>query len=324
MIRRREFIAGLGAAAWPLAARAQQATMPVIGFLNATELDYRVTAFRQGLKEAGFVEDQNVEIDYRWAEGQFDRLPAMAADLVRRKVSVLVTGGGATVALAARAATDTIPIVFTSGADPVASGLVTSLSHPGGNITGVSALVVSLWAKQLEMLREAVPNASVIGFLDNPSTDPTTRDFNRGVQAAADAFGLKLVVANASADSDFEGAFASFVQNRVGALLVSSNAFFTNRRHHLVALAAAHSMPAIYSFREIVAAGGLMSYGTSLAENYRLTGTYAGRILKGEKPGDLPVQLVTKVELVINLKTAKTLGITFPLTLLGRADEVME
>jgi putative ABC transport system substrate-binding protein len=322
-MRRRDLIALLGgAAAWPLAARAQQRALPVIGFLNATELDYRVTAFRQGLKEIGFVEDQNVVIDYRWAEGEFDRLPAMAADLVRRKVSLLVAGGGARVALAAKAATDTIPIVFQIGADPVDSGLVTSLSRPGGNVTGVGILVVSLWAKQLEMLHEAAPNASVIGFLDDPG--PGSPIGVAQVQAAADALGLKLVVVNASADNDFEGAFATLVQNRAGALLVGSNAFFNSRRHHLVALAAAHSIPAIYSYREIVAAGGLMSYGTNLAEGYRLAGTYAGRILKGERPGDLPVQLATKVELAINLKTAKALGITFPLTLLGRAGEVIE
>jgi putative ABC transport system substrate-binding protein len=323
-IRRRQFITLLGgaAAAWPLAARSQQRALPVIGFLNATELDYRVTAFHQGLKQMGYVEDQNVVIDYRWAEGDFDRLPAMAADLVRRKVSVLVAGGGARVALAAKAATDTIPIVFQIGADPVDSGLVTSLSRPGGNMTGVSILVVSLWSKQLEMLHEAVPNAGVIGFLDDPG--PGSPIGVAQVQAAADALGLKLVVVNASADNDFEGAFVTLVQNRAGALLVGSNAFFNDRRHHLVALAAAHSIPAIYSYREIVAAGGLMSYGTSLAEGYRLAGAYTGRILKGEKPGDLPVQLATKVELTINLKTAKALGITFPLTLLGRADEVIE
>jgi putative ABC transport system substrate-binding protein len=224
----------------------------------------------------------------------------------------------------AKAATDTIPTVFVVGADPVDTGLVISLSRPTGNMTGVSTLVVSLWAKQIEMLHEAVPNTSVIGFLDYPTINPAINGYRREVQAAADALGLKLVVAKAGADGEFEGAFASLIQNRVGALLVSSNPFFTNRRHHLVALAAAHAIPAIYSLREIVAAGGLMSYGTSLAEGYRLAGTYAGRILKGEKPGDLPVQLATKVELTLNLKTARTLGINFPLPLLGRADEVIE
>jgi putative ABC transport system substrate-binding protein len=324
MIARRDFITLLGgAAAWPLAARAQQSKLPVIGFLDATELDFRVVAFRQGLTEMGYVEDHNVVIDYRGAEGQFDRLSAMAADLVRRKVSVLVTGGGSTVALVAKAATDAIPIVFTIGADPVESGLVTSLNRPGGNMTGVSVLVVALGAKEIEMLHEAVPNAGVIGFLDNPNAGAGATAA-REMQAGADALGLRFVVVEAGADSDFEGAFASLVQNRVGGLVVSGNPFFTNRRHHVVALAAAHSIPAIYSNREAVAAGGLMSYGANLAEGYRLAGTYAGRILKGEKPGDLPVQLATKVRLTLNLKTAKALGLTFPLTLLGRADEVIE
>jgi putative ABC transport system substrate-binding protein len=324
-MKRRAFITLLGgAAAWPVAATAQQAALPVIGFLDATELDYRIPAFRQGLKEIGYIEDHNVVIDYRWAQGRYDRLPSMAADLVRRKVTVLVTGGGATVALVAKAATNTIPTVFMIGADPVASGLVSSLSRPAGNMTGVSNLVVSLWAKQIEMLHEAVPNASVIGFLDNPNGNPVTTGNGRDVQAAADALGLKLVVVKAGADSEFEGAFASLVQSRVGALLVSSNAFFRRSSQYLIALAATHSIPAVYSWREAVEAGGLMSYGASVAEGARLAGTYAGRILKGEKPGDLPVQLATKVELTINLKTAKALGITFPLTLLGRADEVIE
>jgi putative ABC transport system substrate-binding protein len=324
-VKRREFITLLGgaAAAWPLAAHAQRPALPVIGFLDATELDYRIAAFRQGLKETGYIEDRNVVIDYRGADGQLDRLPAMAADLARRKVAVLVTGGGSPVAVIARAATNTIPIVFLMGADPIASGLVTSLSHPAGNMTGVGILTVSLWAKQIEMLHEAVPNVGAIGFLDNPSTT-TPATGTAEVQAAADALGLKLVVVKASTDSEFEGSFASLVQNRVGALLVSSNPFFRDRRHHLVALAATHSIPAMYAYREIVAAGGLMSYGTNIAEGYRLVGTYAGRILRGEKPGDLPVQLATKVELTLNLKTAKALGITFPLTLLGRADEVIE
>jgi putative ABC transport system substrate-binding protein len=324
-IRRREFISLLGGAAavWPLAARAQQSSMPVIGFLDATELDYRVAAFRRGLKEIGYIEDHNVVIDYRGAEGQYDRLPAIAADLIRRKVTVLMVGGGATVALVAKVATDTIPTVFVVGADPVATGLVTSLSRPAGNMTGVSTLVVSLRAKQIEMLHEAVPNADVIGFLENASANPTAGD-NREAQAAADGLGLKLVVVKVAADSDFERTFASLAQNQIGAILISSNPFFTNRRHHLVALAAAHSIPAIYSFREIVAGGGLMSYGSSLAEGYRLAGTYAGRILKGERPGDLPVQLAAKVELTLNLRTARALGINFPLTLLGRADEVIE
>jgi putative tryptophan/tyrosine transport system substrate-binding protein len=325
-LRRREFITlfGSAAAAWPVTARAQQRALPVIGFLNATEFDYRVVAFRQGLKDTGYIEDYNVIVDYRWAEGQYDRLPAMAADLVRHKVAVLVAGGGAAVALVAKAATETIPIVFTMGGDPVASGAVSSLSRPAGNVTGVGFQVVSLRAKQVEMLHEAVPNAKVIGFLANPATDPTTESADRELQAALDAFGTSLVFAKAGTDSEFEGAFASLVQSRVEGLLVSPNGFFTSRRQHIVALAAAHSIPAIYSFREYPSAGGLMSYGTSIAEAYRLAGTYAGRILKGEKPTDLPVQLSTKIELIINLKTAKALGITVPITLLGRADEVIE
>jgi putative tryptophan/tyrosine transport system substrate-binding protein len=322
-VRRREFIVGMGsAAAWSVAAGAQQPGLPVIGFLNATELDYRVAAFRRGLKEIGYVEDQNVVIDYRWAEGRFDRLPAMAADLVGRKVAVLAATGGANVALAAKAATDAIPIVFLVGADPVASGLVSSLSRPNGNLTGVSILATALLAKQAEMLHEAVPDAGVFGFLSNP--DPSNRGEIGELQAAVDALGLKLVVVQASSDGEFEDVFSFAMQNRVQALIVSANALFTNRRHHLVSLAAARSIPVIYSNREYVAAGGLMSYGTSLAEGYRLVGTYTGRILKGEKPADLPVQLATKVELTINLKTARAFGITFPPTLLARADEVIE
>ena len=324
-MRRRDFIAlAGGATTWSLAARAQQQPVPVIGFLDATELDYRIAAFRQGLKETGYIQDYNVLIDYRGAGGQFERLPAMAADLVRRKVTVLAVGGGASVAVVAKAATTTIPIVFMIGADPVASGLVSSINRPGGNLTGVSSLLVPLWAKQIELLHEAVPNAGVIGFLDNSTTNAATTGDGKDVQAAADALGLKLVVVKAATNSEFEGAFATLVQNRAGALLVSSNAVFRDQSRHLVALAAAHSIPAMYSYRDTVAAGGLISYGNGLAENYRLAGNYAGRILKGEKPGDLPVQLATKFELTINLKTAKALGMAFPLTLLGRADEVIE
>jgi putative ABC transport system substrate-binding protein len=321
MMLRRDFITLLGgaAAAWPLAARAQQPAVPVIGFLNSTEFDYRVAAFRQGLKQIGYIEDQNVAIDYRWAEGRFDRIPAMAADLVRRKVAVLFASGGAGAVRAAIAATATIPIVFTTAADPVASGFVASLNRPAGNVTGVGFLVVSLRAKQIAMLHEAVPSARVIGFLRQ-----TIEAADGELQAAADALGLKLVVATADNDSEFEAAFASLVKNGVEALLVGSNAYFNNRRHHLVALAAAHAIPTIYPYREYAAAGGLMSYGTSISESYRLAGTYAGRILKGEKIGNLPVQLSTKIELVINLRTAKALALTVPLTLQATADEVIE
>jgi putative ABC transport system substrate-binding protein len=327
-VTRRDFLTLLSgaAAAWPLGARAQQPAMPVIGFLNATELDYRVAAFRQGLKELGYVEDQNVLIEYRWAEGQYDRLSAMAADLVRRRVAVIVTGGGLAPALAVKAATETIPIVFTTGTDPVVDGLVASLNRPGGNVTGIAFLVSTpgLRGKQVEMLREAAPNTTVIGALVNLSTGPNAGRETSQLQAAADVFGQKLVVVNASRDDEFEHAFATLVQNQVGGLVVGTDAFFNNRRHHLVALAARHTIPAIYPYREYAAAGGLMSYGTSISEAYRLAGTYAGRILKGDKPADLPVRQSTRVELVVNLKTAKALGVTFPLTLLGRADEVIE
>jgi putative tryptophan/tyrosine transport system substrate-binding protein len=324
-MRRREFITLLGGAvaSWPLAARAQQPAMPVIGFINTTEPDYRVVAFRQGLKEIGYIEDQNVVIDYRWAEGEYDRLPALAAELVRRQVAVIVAGGGLAPALAAKAATTTIPIVFTTTADPVRAGLVASLNQPGGNLTGVSFLAGSLAAKQLEMLHETVPQSALIGFLVNPG-NPGDESKAGDLQAATDTFGLKLVVVKAADDSDFEAAFATLVQARVGALLVSDDGFFNNRRHHLVALAARHSIPAIYSYREYVSAGGLMSYGTSIVDAYRLADAYAGRILKGEKPGDLQVQQSTKVELILNLKTARTLGLTVPTALLVRADDVIE
>jgi putative ABC transport system substrate-binding protein len=322
-MRRREVITLIGGAAtWPFAARAQQLAMPAVGFLNATGPDYRVAAFRQGLKEIGFVENQNVVVEYSWAKGQYDQLPAMAANLVRRKVAVIVVGGGNFAALAAKAATTTIPIVFTTGADPVAAGLVASLNRPGGNLTGISFLVASLKAKQFEILHEAVPSANVIGFLDNPIS--SVEEGMKELQAAVNAVGLKLVVVKAGADNEFEGAFATFVQNEVSALIVSTDAFFNNQRQRLVALSARHAIPTIYPYREYAAAGGLMSYGTSVADAYRLAGVYAGRILKGEKPADLPVQLSTTVELTINLVTAKTLGINFPLMLLGRADELIE
>jgi putative ABC transport system substrate-binding protein len=328
MMRRREFITLLGgaAAAWPPAARGQQSAVPVIGFLNATGLDYRVDAFREGLRETGFAEGQNVSIEYRWADGQYDRLPAMAADLVRRKVAVIVAGGGGGPAFAARAATDTIPIVFTLGGDPVASGAAAGLNRPGSNMTGIGQLATSLRPKQIEVLHEAVPSATVIGLLVNPAIRPTTEttEDDRKLQAAADALGLRLVFAKARAESEFEGAFASLVQNRIGALVIYSNALFNSRRDHLITLAAKHSIPAVYPYREYAAAGGLMSYGTSIADAYRLAGVYAGRILRGEKAADLPVQLLTKVELIVNLKTARSLRLTLPESLLARADEVIE
>jgi putative ABC transport system substrate-binding protein len=316
-----------GAAAWPMAARAQQSAMPVIGFLSGVSPEpfaKAVAAFQQGLKELGYIQGQNVAIEYRWADDHYDRLPTLAADLVRQKAAVIVAAITAS-ALAAKAATSTIPIVFTIGGDPVRLGLVAGLNRPGGNATGVSLLTVELLPKRLELLREVIPNIASIGVFVNP-TSPTIDLQLREIQDAAHSLGLQLHVVNATSGRDFDRAFATFVQLQAGGLVLGSKPLFSGRGHsvQLGALAARHALPAIAEVREFAAAGGLMSYGISFAAGYRLAGVYVGRILKGEKPADLPVQQSTGVELVINLKAAKALGLTFPLSLLGRADEVIE
>jgi putative ABC transport system substrate-binding protein len=327
-MKRREFITLLGgAAAWPIAVRAQQPTMPVIGYLGSESPDVfagRLSAFRQGLSETGFVEGQNVAIEYRWAENQYDRFPALLADFIRRKVTVIVAVTGTPPALAAKVATTTIPIVFVTAGDPVALGLVASLNRPGGNLTGVATLTVELAPKQLEVLRELVPTAITIALLVNPANSTNAETLSRDVQAAARTLGLQLHVLHASTERDFDAVFASLPRLRAGALLIGSDPFFNSRSQQLTALASRHAMPTMYPFREYAMAGGLISYGNSFADAHRQVGVYTGRVLKGEKPADLPIQQSVKVELVINLKTAKALGLTFPISLLGRADEVIE
>jgi ABC-type uncharacterized transport system substrate-binding protein len=323
-MRRRGFIALLGgaAAAWPLAARAQQPAMPVIGFLywgSPDGLVFLVTAFRNGLKEVGYIEGRNVAIEFRWAEGQTDRLPTLTADLIGRGVTVIVTDTRS--ASVAKAATKTIPIVFTTGADPVKLGLVESLNRPGGNVTGASFLTTLVAAKRLELLRELVPTLDLIGYLVNP--DNFTAEVEE-LQTAVRALGLRVLIQHARSERDFEPAFAMFARGPVDAVFVGGDPMFLRRRDQIVGLAAQHAIPAIYNLRQYCVAGGLLSYGSSIEEAVRQAGVYAGRILKGAKPIDLPVTQATRFELVINLKTAKTLGLKLPLTLQAAADEVIE
>jgi putative tryptophan/tyrosine transport system substrate-binding protein len=328
-MKRREFITTLAATAAtirPLAARAQQQAVPVVGFLSVASPDILVpslAALREGLKENGYIEGQNVIVEYHYALGQFDRMPVLAAELVARQVDVIIAGGGASVAT--KAATTTTPVVSLFGGDPVQAGLVASLNRPGNNITGVVLFAYSLGAKRFELLHEAIPTAKLVAVLANPSNpDPGSKSDLREVEASARAVGQQISIVSATNESDFEPAFAAMVQQGTGALLVMADPFFNARRLQLIALAARHAIPAIYEWREIAAAGGLMSYGSSLTDAYRHLGIYTAKILKGAKPADLPIDRAVKIELVLNLKTAKTLGVTFPLTLLGRADEVIE
>jgi putative tryptophan/tyrosine transport system substrate-binding protein len=327
-MQRREFITLVGgaAAAWPLVAHAQQPTAPVIGFLSSRSVGESasvVEAFREGLNEAGFAEGQNISIELRWAEGQYDRLPAMAADLVSRRVALIVAAGGDRPALAAKAATSTIPIVFTGSDFPVKVGLVASLSRPGGNVTGASLFTSELEAKKLSLLREMVPKALLIGMLVNPSNPSAETDIG-DVQRAAAALGQQIFLLRASNEREIDAAFEMVVHQRANALLVAHDPYFLSRRKQFIEQAARHKIPAIYEFREFVLDGGLMSYGSKITDNYHLAGMYAGQILKGAKPAELPVQQPTKFELAINLKTASALGLTVPSTLLARADEVIE
>jgi ABC-type uncharacterized transport system substrate-binding protein len=328
-MRRREFISLIGgvAATWPLAARAQQPALPVVGFVNVASVKggYApfLSAFLKGLSEAGYVDGQNVTIEYRWAEGRLDQLPALVADLVQRRVAV-IAATSTPAALAAKAATTTIPIIFEMASDPVRLGLVASLNRPGGNITGVTNANVGIAPKRLQLLHELVPTASAMALLVNPA-HPTLAETNtKELQAAARALGLELHVLNASTERDFDEVFTKLIQLRAGGLVIGPDTFFTSRREQLASLTVRHAVPTIYQNREFAAAGGLLSYGADTADAYRLTGKYVGRVLKGEKPADLPVQQATKIELYINLKTAKALGVTVPNTLIGRADEVIE
>ena len=327
-MQRRNFIRLLGGAAvaWPLAARAQQQAIPVVGFLSGRSLasdSDLVAVFRQALTEAGYVDGQNVVIEFRWADGQLDRLPELAAELIERKVSVIFAGASDVAAGALRVAAATVPVVFATGSDPVAAGLVASLNRPGGNLTGVTVITAALWPKRLELLRELISPTPLIALLVNPN-NLTARQARRELNAAARRIGQDVVLLDASAEGEFEAAFATLTEKRASALVVSDDALFTNRRAVLVALAARHAVPAIYGRREFAAAGGLMSYGASTVDQYYQSGVYVGRILKGTKPADLPFLQPTKFELTINLKTAKALGLNVPNTLIGRADEVID
>jgi putative ABC transport system substrate-binding protein len=325
MIQRREFIAGLGsAAAWPLAAGAQQPAMPMVAFLNSGSPDGyapMVAAFRQGLKETGYVESQNVAVEYRWAEGQYDRVPLMALELVGRQAAVIVANTPGVLAI--KRAITRIPIVFTTGSDPVQTGLVASLARPGGNVTGVTQLHVEVAPKRLELAHELVPTAAIIAALVNP-TNPNGEVQSRDLQAAARTLGVQLHVLHASAERDFDTVFGTLAGLRASALVIGEDAFFNSRSEQIADLALRHALPAIFPDRAFAAAGGLMSYGGSIPDAYRIAGVYTGRILKGEKPADLPVQQATKIELIINLKTAKALGLEVPLSIRLRADEVIE
>ena len=328
-MRRREFItlvASAAATAWPTVVRAQQAALPVIGFLHSATADAyapMTAAFRKSLSEAGYFEGQNIAIEYRWAEGQFDRLPYLAADLVRHQVSVIFAGGGLDPSLAAKAATSKIPIVFANGTDPVEAGLVGSFDHPGANVTGISFLLNTLGPKELEVLFELVPKATIVAALINPKSSTSTSQL-KDLQDTALAFGRQLRIFHASTERDIETVFASLVQLQLGGLVIGADAFFFSRRDQFVALVTRSSIPTVYPWREAVIAGGLASYGSSVTDAYRLAGIYTGRIPKGDKPANLPVQQSTKTELVINLKTAKALGLNVPNTLIGRADELIE